>query len=121
MSDKIAKLFHETYERLAPEHGYKTRTESAVPWEQVPENNRNLMIATVKEVLGSDDVTIDLLKKAIAEWSTEDGRIFNGERYSQMDCVIRATTLMAAHNALEGDTSMLEDLAYDTATTKIKN
>lgn len=43
----IARLFHETYERLAPDHGYETRHESAVPWEDVPERNRGLMTATV--------------------------------------------------------------------------
>lgn len=43
----IARLFHETYERLAPDHGYTTRRESAVPWEDVPERNRSLMVATV--------------------------------------------------------------------------
>lgn len=48
---KLAKLFHETYERLAPEHGYKTRAESAVPWDDVPENNKALMIATCHKLL----------------------------------------------------------------------
>jgi hypothetical protein len=46
-AEEIAKAFHETYERLAPEYGYKTREASAVPWEDVPENNKALMIATV--------------------------------------------------------------------------
>ena len=39
----LAKKFHEEYERLAPEFGYKTRKESAVPWDEVPEHNRALM------------------------------------------------------------------------------
>lgn len=46
----IAQRFHEAYERLAPSYGYRTREASAVPWEQVPEQNRALMIATVREV-----------------------------------------------------------------------
>ena len=50
MSEKLAKLFHETYERLAPEFNYKTRKASAVPWEMVPENNKKLMIAVCSEV-----------------------------------------------------------------------
>lgn len=50
-SEQVAKLFHDTYERLAPEHGYKTRKASAVPWEDVPEKNRALMIATCKIVI----------------------------------------------------------------------
>ena len=46
----VARMFHEAYERLAPEFGYHTREESAVPWERVPARNRDLMTATVGEV-----------------------------------------------------------------------
>jgi hypothetical protein len=49
--EQVAKLFHETYERLAPEFGYRTREASAVPWEDVPAENRALMVATCREVL----------------------------------------------------------------------
>lgn len=49
--DELARLFHDTYERLAPRHGYETREDSAVPWEAVPEENRALMVATAAEVL----------------------------------------------------------------------
>jgi hypothetical protein len=49
--EELARAFHETYERLAPEFGYETRRESAVPWEEVPENNKNLMIAVCEELL----------------------------------------------------------------------
>jgi hypothetical protein len=48
--EAIAKLFHEAYERLAPQFSYETRKASAVPWDQVPENNRKLMIAVAGEV-----------------------------------------------------------------------
>jgi hypothetical protein len=44
-------MFHEKYERLAPEFGYKTREESAVPWDEVPEQNRSLMVAVCTEIL----------------------------------------------------------------------
>lgn len=47
----IAGSFHRTYEELAPEHGYRTREASAVPWSQVPEPNRKLMVATVERLL----------------------------------------------------------------------
>lgn len=47
----IAMRFHETYERLAPAHGYETRKASAVPWDDVPEQNRGLMIAVVRSLL----------------------------------------------------------------------
>lgn len=49
--EALARWFHEEYERLAPEYGYKTRKESAVPWVQVPEQNRELMIAVAGSVL----------------------------------------------------------------------
>jgi hypothetical protein len=50
-AEEIAKAFHESYERQAAEHGYETRTESAVPWESVPANNRALMVAVVEDLL----------------------------------------------------------------------
>jgi hypothetical protein len=43
--EDLARAFHETYERLAPKFGYRTREPSAKPWVEVPETNRNLMIA----------------------------------------------------------------------------
>jgi hypothetical protein len=50
-AEELAKLFHETYEELAPNYGYTTRRSSAVPWEDVPEPNKSLMIAVAKRVL----------------------------------------------------------------------
>jgi hypothetical protein len=49
--EELAQLFHETYERLAPEHGYETRKDSAVPWKDVPPKNKGLMIAVTGVVL----------------------------------------------------------------------
>jgi len=49
-AERIAQKFHEVYERLAPQFGYVTRKESAKPWAEVPENNRNLMIAVCEEL-----------------------------------------------------------------------
>ncbi len=50
-AEQVAELFHETYERLAPDYSYQTRKASAVPWQYVPENNKQLMIAVAAEVL----------------------------------------------------------------------
>lgn len=47
----IARCFHETYEDLAPDHGYETREESRKPWHEVPEQNRSLMTAVVRHLL----------------------------------------------------------------------
>lgn len=49
--ENVARAFHESYERLAPEHGYETREESAVPWDEVPESNRSLMVAVAADLL----------------------------------------------------------------------
>ena len=47
----IAREFHRHYERLAGRFGYETRPESAVPWEDVPQANRDLMVAVVETLL----------------------------------------------------------------------
>lgn len=49
--EQLAQRFHEVYERLAPNFGYKTREASAKPWAEVPENNRKLMTAVCAEML----------------------------------------------------------------------
>lgn len=49
--EALAQLFHETYERLAPAFGYRTRRGSSVPWADVPAKNRALMIATCSTIL----------------------------------------------------------------------
>lgn len=51
-AEDLARLFHETYERLAPSFGYETREESRTTWEAVPEKNKQLMIAVCAELLG---------------------------------------------------------------------
>lgn len=50
-AERVAADFHETYERLAPAHGYETREASAKPWAEVPEQNRELMVAVVVDLL----------------------------------------------------------------------
>ena len=51
ISEKVsAKVFHESYERLAPLFDYNTRKESAVDWKDVPIKNKKLMIAVCTEI-----------------------------------------------------------------------
>lgn len=59
--EDLARLFHETYERLAPEHGYETRKDSRTSWEQVPETNKGLMIAVADHIL--DKLELDSLQE----------------------------------------------------------
>lgn len=58
--ERIARAFHEAYERLAPEHSYETREASAVAWEDVPEDNRSLMLATVDDLLASRTIRVGI-------------------------------------------------------------
>lgn len=50
-AEEIARRFHEAYEDLAPSRGYETRKASAKPWEQVPDDNKALMIDTVQRLI----------------------------------------------------------------------
>lgn len=52
MSDALhwAIRFHDCYEELAPKFGYESRYQHEA-WEELPENNRLLMLATVTQVL----------------------------------------------------------------------
>lgn len=59
--ERFARAFHETYERLAPSFSYQTREDSRKPWSDVPQNNKNLMVAVCAEVI--DDLT-DKLQRA---------------------------------------------------------
>jgi uncharacterized protein YegP (UPF0339 family) len=63
-AERIAKRFHETYERLAPDHGYATREASAKPWDQIPEQNRELMVAVVEDLLAQGDIELGVLAGA---------------------------------------------------------
>jgi hypothetical protein len=53
----IAQAFHEAYEDLAPGFSYTTRKASAKPWDEVPENNKGLMTATVQRLLDRGVIT----------------------------------------------------------------
>lgn len=54
-AEQLAQLFHETYERLAPDFGCETRTETAIPWPDIPADsaNKRLMIAVAGEMLSA--------------------------------------------------------------------
>lgn len=49
-AEEVARAFHEVYEGQAPDHDYKTRKASAVPWEDVPDKNKRLMVSVVTEL-----------------------------------------------------------------------
>lgn len=58
-AEALAAAFHGIYEGLAPEFGYKTRPETAVSFDNIPSNNRALMIAVCKILIDNDVVRLD--------------------------------------------------------------
>lgn len=76
-AEQLAQKFHETYERLAPTHGYETRKDSAVPWENVPEKNKKLMTAVCEEILK----LMFPPPTSIADWDRDIGNGFNERGY----------------------------------------
>jgi hypothetical protein len=56
---ELARWFHQEYERMAPDYGYETKKESAVPWEEVPLQNRRLMVAVAQSILTRYPALID--------------------------------------------------------------
>ena len=98
---EIAQAFHEVYERAAEGFGYKTRDESAVPWADVPENNKALMIATVRGVLierrmvvkggplvqelGDARTEADRLRETVARWEQRFDRWQDWRTFEALD------------------------------------
>jgi len=62
-AEELAMLFHSTYERLAPKFEYETRLDSRKTWKDVPDNNRNLMIATSEEVIRILNLNVCVCKR----------------------------------------------------------
>lgn len=55
-AQEIAQAFHETYEALAPAHGYETREASRTAWESVPAENKSLMVAVAQSLLDAGTI-----------------------------------------------------------------
>lgn len=73
MSEELAKLFHEQYEKLAPDFDYKTPWARPIEtWAQIPERNKKLMIAVcsvvMETVLADKDDRIAELEKYSAHY-----------------------------------------------------
>ena len=64
-AEELAKLFHDTYERLAPAFGWRTQKQCSVAWDDLPQANRALMVATCTTLLKH----LDAEREALAvEW-----------------------------------------------------
>lgn len=50
-SELIAKRFHEVYEELAPTMGWETQERSRKTWEELPIENKWLMVKVVEQLM----------------------------------------------------------------------
>lgn len=66
-AERWARRFHELYEELAPGFGYATREESRKPWEEVPQKNRELMIAVARGVVGEATAALEQERDRLAK------------------------------------------------------
>ncbi len=51
LAEGIARAMHETQGLLAEQNGQGTTPEAGVPWERLPKDKRDLLIATAKVLL----------------------------------------------------------------------
>ncbi len=84
-AEDVARAFHEAYEGLAPEFGYNTRAASARPWEDVPEANRKLMVATVEKLEADGVIVSGLGMSWWPSWLTRDPLDDGYETYDPLD------------------------------------
>jgi hypothetical protein len=63
-AEAIARAFHERYEALADAHGWKPQDSTRVVWEDLPEQNRSLMIGVVRELLRDGVIAVGYLSTA---------------------------------------------------------
>lgn len=69
MSEELARKFHDTYERLAPDYGYETRDDTKEFDPTSP--NGQLMIAVCGEVAGQLEAERDELIAALTQQRDE--------------------------------------------------
>ena len=62
---ELARRFHETAARLAPAFGEETGNESAVPWREVPEQHKRLLVAVCYEIRRSDEASFAPLRDVV--------------------------------------------------------
>ena len=74
--EDLAKRYHELYEHYAPTFNYKTRRESAVSWENVPFNNKTLMIQVCSDILEELSRGITCDKTCIEEGCDCEGTVW---------------------------------------------
>lgn len=100
-AEQLARLFHETYEELAPDFNYETRKASAKPWEDVPENNKKLMIAVAERILS-------VKKKQTAEDCIEDCAVVDDNKYLREALALANSMILSGEQHSEESKDIIE-------------
>jgi hypothetical protein len=114
--EQLASDFHHNYETLAPHFGYRTRPETAVPWEQVPERNKALMVAVIRSLV-FEDLNLPAILAALSE--LEGLRSENEELHVQV--VAKAFEVEQMHAAANSARAALEDGRSDVALSMLRS
>ena len=95
IAEAVARHFHDTYEQLAPEYGWQTQESTrAKPWEEVPEHNRRLMVATIRALLDLRIIEVEAAAIPPATPSSGGSAVINAglrpARYTSVPTVVEA-------------------------------
>lgn len=74
-SEELAKFFHDEYDKLAPRYGWRTQISTQVTFDQLPDNNRALMVAVCEQVVEE----FRQERKAFNQSTTEAMSVLGGE------------------------------------------
>jgi len=84
-AEELAETFHRVYEKLAPKFGYKTRKRTRKHWDDLPENNKELMIAVAQVVLNKYSEIPEITEKDLQAWADEaECRVEDEKRWSPL-------------------------------------
>lgn len=84
-AERLARLFHDRYEALAPLYGWQTQKISAVRFDELPQSNKRLMMHVCREVLyelrkQEGAVEWNAAIEAAAKWHDERQQYHNDMR-----------------------------------------
>jgi hypothetical protein len=124
MSEELAKLYQETYQRLAPSFGFQPGAGRVVPWEKLPERDRRLLtaVADIIELNFFGGSAKDDESELPSEFWAENGYghntrkpfvalTYNGRKLAQMPpetAIELAHNLLAVAEASIGDAFLVE-------------
>jgi hypothetical protein len=101
-AEEIARAFHEEYEAAAGQHGWETQDVTRTSFDDLPEENRRTMVATVQSLLGRGVISV---QRSTQEWRSR-------RREIEAECGRSlATELLADNESLRAGISVTVEQA----------